>query len=45
MGYVYYFYIGKTYGSECELTESACRDGKEVSVAYKGSCGKYFLIH
>ena len=32
---------GRTYDSHCDLTHSACRDGRTLAVAYKGTCGKW----
>ena len=32
---------GKTYSNECDLTSSACREGKpDLVVSHKGECGE-----
>ena len=35
---------GSTYKNECELRIAACRKKEEVTVAYKGDCGKSLYI-
>lgn len=32
---------GKDYPSVCELRRTACKEMREISVKYQGSCGKY----
>jgi len=35
---------GATYDNECGLTLSACRQARNVTVAYKGTCGEFRVL-